>query len=230
MAPQSSTLAWKIPWTEEPGGLQSMGSLGVGHDFTFTFTFHVHALEKEMAPHSSTLAWRIPGTGEPGGLPSLGSHRAGHDWSNLVAAAAIKVQYIRWYDAQIPLNWTFTNFKSLSPWLVNKWGYCLSLSSLLHPSFHEDTSLPLVTMQLFGHVPTDDTSFSVCLSVSVSGCLSLCLPLFLSVHAYTHTSTYLYIWHLNRSYHICLETTYLKVRADNIESREKEKSMWMPRN
>ena len=32
MAPHSSTLAWKIPWTEEPGGLQSMGSLQVGHD------------------------------------------------------------------------------------------------------------------------------------------------------------------------------------------------------
>jgi len=32
MAPHSSTLAWKIPWTEEPGGLQSMRSLRVGHD------------------------------------------------------------------------------------------------------------------------------------------------------------------------------------------------------
>ena len=32
MAPHSSTLAWTIPWTEEPGGLQSMGSLRVGHD------------------------------------------------------------------------------------------------------------------------------------------------------------------------------------------------------
>ena len=32
MPPHSSTLAWKIPWTEEPGGLQSMGSLRVGHD------------------------------------------------------------------------------------------------------------------------------------------------------------------------------------------------------
>ena len=32
MAAHSSTLAWKIPWMEEPGGLQSMGSLGVGHD------------------------------------------------------------------------------------------------------------------------------------------------------------------------------------------------------
>ena len=32
MAPHSSTLAWKIPWMEEPGRLKSMGSLGVGHD------------------------------------------------------------------------------------------------------------------------------------------------------------------------------------------------------
>ena len=46
MAPHSSTLAWKIPWTEEPGGLH-----GVAKSRTqlsdFTFTFHFHALEKE---------------------------------------------------------------------------------------------------------------------------------------------------------------------------------------
>ena len=70
MAPHSSTLAWKIPWTEEPGRLQSMGSLE-------SDTTERHALEKEMATHSSVLAWRIPGTGEPGG--SMGSHRVGHD-------------------------------------------------------------------------------------------------------------------------------------------------------
>ena len=63
MAPHSSTLAWKIPWTKEPDGLQSMRSRRVRHDFTFTFTFHFHALEKEMATHSSVLAWRIPGMG-----------------------------------------------------------------------------------------------------------------------------------------------------------------------
>ena len=89
MATNSSTLAWKIPWTEGPGGLQSMRSLRVRHDLSdFTFTFHFHALEKEMATHSSVLAWRIPGMGEPGGLPSMGPHRVGHDWSNLAAAAA----------------------------------------------------------------------------------------------------------------------------------------------
>ena len=74
MAPHSSTLAWKIPWTEEPGRLQSMGSLTVGLS-DFTFTFHFHALEKEMATHSSVLASRIPGMREPAGLPSMGSHR-----------------------------------------------------------------------------------------------------------------------------------------------------------
>ena len=76
MAPHSSILAWRIPWTEEPGRLQSVGSLRVGH---FTLTFHFHALEKEMATHSSVFAWRIPGVGEPGGLLSMGSHRVGHD-------------------------------------------------------------------------------------------------------------------------------------------------------
>ena len=77
MAPHSSTLAWKIPRTEEPGRLQSMGLRKVGHELSdFTFTFDFHALEKEMATHSSVLAWRITGTG---GLPSMGSHRVGHD-------------------------------------------------------------------------------------------------------------------------------------------------------
>ena len=39
MAPHSSTLAWKIPWTEEPGRLQSMGSLRVGHDSMTLLSF-----------------------------------------------------------------------------------------------------------------------------------------------------------------------------------------------
>ena len=62
MESHSSTLAWKIPWMEEPGRLQSMESLRVRHDFTFTFYFSF--TEKAMATHSSVLAWRIPGMGE----------------------------------------------------------------------------------------------------------------------------------------------------------------------
>ena len=75
MAPHSSTLAWKIAWTEEPGRLQSMGLQRVDT----TEQFHFHALEKEMATHSNVLAWRIPRKAEPGGLLSMGVHRVGHD-------------------------------------------------------------------------------------------------------------------------------------------------------
>ena len=77
MATHSSTLAWKIPWAEEPGRLQGVVKSPTRLS-NFTFTFYFHALEKEMATHSSVLAWRIPGTGEPGGLPSMGSHRVRH--------------------------------------------------------------------------------------------------------------------------------------------------------
>ena len=79
MAAHFSTLAWKIPRTEEPGGLQSMESLSQTRLSDFTFTLHFHALEKEMTTHFSVLAWRIPGTGEPGGRLSIGSHRVGHN-------------------------------------------------------------------------------------------------------------------------------------------------------
>ena len=98
MAPHSSTLAWKIPWTEEPGRLQSVGSRRVRHDWATSlslFTF-MH-WRKEMANHSSVLAWRIPGKGEPGGLPSMGSHRVGYNWSDLAAAAGkFWEHYTKW--------------------------------------------------------------------------------------------------------------------------------------
>ena len=77
MVTHSSTLAWKISWTEEPGRLQSMESLS--RTRLSDFTFHFHALEKAMATQSSVLAWRIPGTEEPGGLPSMGLRRVKHD-------------------------------------------------------------------------------------------------------------------------------------------------------
>ena len=48
MATHSSILAWRIPWIEEPGGLQYMGLQRVAHDWaTFTFTIREKALEKK---------------------------------------------------------------------------------------------------------------------------------------------------------------------------------------
>ena len=118
MAPHSNTLAWKTPWTEEPDGLQSMGSLRVGHDWAtliLLFTFHFHALEKETATHSSVLAWRIPGTGEPGGLPSMGSHRVGHGWSDSAAAAAAATQYCKATIFWAPLGPILCDLMNCSP-------------------------------------------------------------------------------------------------------------------
>ena len=109
MATHSSTLAWRIPWREEPGRLLVHGvakSQTRLSDFTFTFMikegFPGGASGKEPACqcvrckrggfnpwvgkiawrrawHSSILAWRIPWTEEPGGLQSTGSQRVGHD-------------------------------------------------------------------------------------------------------------------------------------------------------
>ena len=102
MAPHSSTLAWKTPWMQEPGRLQSIRT----RLSDFPFTFHFHALEKAMATHSSVLAWPIPGTGEPGGLLSMGSHRVGHDWSDLAAAATAgyDVNYWRFFRKNLMWN------------------------------------------------------------------------------------------------------------------------------
>ena len=66
MAPHSSTLAWKIPWMQEPGGLQSMGLRRVGHNWAISislFTFHFHALEKEWQPTPAFLPGESQGQG-----------------------------------------------------------------------------------------------------------------------------------------------------------------------
>ena len=116
MAPHSSTLAWKIPWMEEPGRLQSMGSRGVGHDWVTSlslFTF-MHWRRKWHptpvflpgesqgrgawwaavygATQSRTLQRSCLENPRDGGawwLPSLGPHRVGHDWSDLAAATCL---------------------------------------------------------------------------------------------------------------------------------------------
>ena len=72
MAPHSSTVAWKIPWTEEPGRLQSMGSQSQPR----LKQLSIHWRRKWQP---CILAWRIPGIEEPGVLPSMGLHRVGHD-------------------------------------------------------------------------------------------------------------------------------------------------------
>ena len=75
MATHSSTLAWKIPWTEEPGRLESVGSLRVRHDRVTSLS---HIGEGNGNPLQCSCL-ENPRDREPGGLLSMGSHRVGHD-------------------------------------------------------------------------------------------------------------------------------------------------------
>ena len=79
MAPHSSTLAWKIPWMEEPGVLQSMGSLELDMTERLHFHFSLSCIGEGNGNPLQFLAWRIPGTAEPGRQLSMGSHRVGYD-------------------------------------------------------------------------------------------------------------------------------------------------------
>ena len=73
MAPHSSTLAWKMPWTEEPGRLWSMRSLRVGHIERLHFHFSFSCIGEG---NGNPLQWSClenPGDRVPGGRPSVGS-------------------------------------------------------------------------------------------------------------------------------------------------------------
>ena len=80
MATHSSTLAWKIPWMEEPGRLQSMGSPRES-DMTECLHFHfsLSCIGEGNGNSLQCSCLENPREGEPRGLPSMGSHRVGHD-------------------------------------------------------------------------------------------------------------------------------------------------------
>ena len=85
MAPHSSTLAWKIPWMEEPVGLQSMGSLGVRHDWATSlslFTF---------------MHWRRKWQPTPVFLP--GESQIGGTWWTAVCGVAQSRTRLKWLSS-----------------------------------------------------------------------------------------------------------------------------------
>ena len=79
MAPHSSTLAWKIPWAEEPGRLPSMGSQQSDTTERLHFHFSLSRIGEGNGNPLQCSYLENPRDGEPGGLPSMGSHRVGHD-------------------------------------------------------------------------------------------------------------------------------------------------------
>ena len=73
MAPHSSILAWRIPWVEEPGGLQSMGSLELDMTERLHFHFSLSCIGEGNGNPLQCSFRENPGTEEPGGLQSMGS-------------------------------------------------------------------------------------------------------------------------------------------------------------
>ena len=79
MASHSSTLAWKIPWTEKPGKLQSMRSLESDTTERLHFHFSLSCIGEGNGNPLQCSCLENPSDGKPNGLPSMGSHRVGHD-------------------------------------------------------------------------------------------------------------------------------------------------------
>ena len=111
MATHSSSLAWKIPWKEQPGRLQSMGSLRVWHNWATSlslFTF-MH-WRRKWQPTPVFLPGEPQGWGSLVGC-RLWSRTEGHNWGDLAAAAAAICQSkdafrFRFQGIQLPhLEW-----------------------------------------------------------------------------------------------------------------------------
>ena len=89
-SPHSSTLAWKIPWTEEPGGLQSMGSQRVRHDWVTSLSLSCIGEGNGNALQCSCL--ENPRDGGAWWAAVYGVAQTRTDWRDLAAAAAAVLQ------------------------------------------------------------------------------------------------------------------------------------------
>ena len=156
MAPHSSTLAWKIPWTEEPGRLQSMGSLRVGHDWATSlslFTF-MHWRKK----------WQPTPVFLPGESQGRGSLVGCRLWGHIESDAT----YVKRLSSS-----SSSSSSSICVLIPNFWFIPPHLS-------------PLVTINLFLKSVHACVCMCVCVRAHVCGglwefflCLSVCCPFWL---------------------------------------------------
>ena len=101
MATHSSTLAWRIPWTEEPGGLQSVGSQRVGRDCVTKFHFSMKGIRRmhTYIPYPLDL----PFMARPQSHPSRSSQST--EFSSLCGlAASLQLSVFKWRCTAVHLN------------------------------------------------------------------------------------------------------------------------------
>ena len=88
LATHSSTLAWRLPWMEEPGRLQSMGLQRVRHNWATSLSLSTFMhWRRKWQPTPVFLPGESQGQRSLMGCRLWGSHRVGHNWSDLAAAA-----------------------------------------------------------------------------------------------------------------------------------------------
>jgi len=131
MAPHSSTLAWKIPWMEEPGRLQSMGLLRVGYDWATSLSlFSFMHWRRRWQPTPVFLPGESQGRGGLVGC-YLRGHRVRHDWSDL-AVAILHCVYVPLFSYLFICWWTprLLPCPGYYKECCNEyWGTCVSFSS-----------------------------------------------------------------------------------------------------
>ena len=89
--PHSSALTWKIPWTEEPGGLQSMGLLGVGHNWATSFSLSLSCIGE--------------GNGNPLQCSCLENPRDGRAWWSAIYGVAESRTWLKWLNSSSSGSW-----------------------------------------------------------------------------------------------------------------------------
>ena len=132
MAPHSSTLAWKIPWTEKPGGLQSMGSLRVGHDWTTSLSL------------STFMHWRRKW--QPLQCSCLENPRDGGAWWAAVYRVAQSRTRLKWLSSSSSRVYMLVPIPQFTPPL---------LCSLVTTSFLSLTHFTFDPILLSGTVTSD---------------------------------------------------------------------------
>ena len=135
MAPHSSTLAWRIPWAEEPGGLQSMGSVGVGHDWATSLSL------------SAFMHWRRQWQLTPVFLP--GESQGQGAWSAAVHGVTQSRTRLKWLSI-----WRYNKiFYFKKHKLLQNWKLIYTIIDKYHSSHSVQFSPSVVSDSLRLHGP-----------------------------------------------------------------------------
>ena len=153
MATRSNILAWKVPWTEEPGRLQSLGS----QSWTWQSDWvHRHCWFLVMTPHSSTLVWKIPWREEPGRLQSMGLLGVGNNWATSLSLFTFMHWRKKWQPTPVFLPgesrgqgaWWAAVYGVAQSWTRLKWR-SNSSSSSTNEQLYSRTEVTYICVQLY---------------------------------------------------------------------------------